>query len=164
MDLIYIKVEGGAPALSVPYKTRSSLIANEALQSSRGIDDLGSDGAQRQARDGFGDRRNTAMSWLSSNWIWVALGVGAFAFFVLGRGGCGMGHGSHDHRQRGERDEPDRLRETTGLFGTPAARVDSADSSLQPAGHAHEAALATEHASHGRAGGEAAPRRHRHGC
>jgi hypothetical protein len=111
------------------------------------------------------------MDWLSSNWIWLALGVGALALFGFGRGGCGMGHGGHDHRRESEEDQPGRPRQTTaGLFSTPAARVDSADTPLQPADHTHgapsakEGALATEHAEHGNAPGQAEPRRHRHGC
>ncbi len=111
------------------------------------------------------------MNWLGSNWIWLALGVGALALFAFGRGGCGMGHGGHDRRRRGEGDPSDRPRETTSVaLSTPAARVDSGDPTLQPAGHVHgvpsvkEAALATEHAGHGTDSDQAVSRRHRHGC
>src|SRR3972149_8360631 len=82
---------------------------------------------------GFADRRNTAMNWLSSNWVWLALGVGALALFAFGRGGCGMGHGRHDHRRREEGDQNDRPRETTGAsFSTPAARSAVVDGSPSP--------------------------------
>lgn len=111
------------------------------------------------------------MNWLISNWIWLALGVGTLALFAFGRSGCGMGHSGHDHRRAGEGDQSGHPRETTaGSFSTPAARVDTADTPLQPAGHAHgapagnETALATEHAGHGSAPGQADPHRHRHGC
>jgi len=103
------------------------------------------------------------MDWLGSNWIWLALGVGALAYFAYGRGGFGMGHGGHGHHRQGDGDQSDRPRETT-------ASVDSADTALQPAGHAHgapsakEAVSATEHAGHGSASAQAEPRRHRHGC
>ena len=110
------------------------------------------------------------MNWVASNWIWLALGVGALAFFAFGRS-CGMGHGGHDHRRRGEGDQSDRPRETTsGPLSMPATRVGSNTRAVQSAGHAHgtpspnQGALATEHAGHDRAAGQAGPSRRRHGC
>ena len=111
------------------------------------------------------------MNWLSSNWIWLALGVGALALFAFGRGGCGIGHGGHDHGRQREGDQNDPSRKTSVTpFATPAARLGSENTTVPSAGHAHgapsekEAALATEHAGHGSAPGQAEPRRHRHGC
>lgn len=110
------------------------------------------------------------MNWLSSNWIWLALSVGALALFASGRG-CGMGHGGHNHRQHDEADQREPPREVSeGSLSTPAARVASVDSPLQPSDHEHGApamgdtAFATERAGHGASVGQSAPRQHRHGC
>lgn len=111
------------------------------------------------------------MNWIASNWIWLALGVGVLALFAFGRGGYGMSHSGHDHGRRGQEGQSDRLDETTaGPRSTPATRVGSDNIAVPPTGHAHgafaanQAALATEHAGHDSAAGQAEPRRHRHGC
>ena len=107
------------------------------------------------------------MNWLSNNWIWLMLGIGALALLRFGGAGCGMGHGGHDHRRRSEEGRTDISREA---LSTPAARVGSADATLQPADHTHggppakEAALVGERAAQGRDAGQREPRRHRHGC
>jgi hypothetical protein len=120
---------------------------------------------------GSTDRRNTAMNWLSSNWIWLALGAGALAFFAFGGGGCGMGHGSHDHRRREEGDQDARPRETTATpLSTPAARPTAVNRTPSPNDHVHgapsvnEGALATQHAGHDNSPSQDTRRRHSRGC
>lgn len=107
------------------------------------------------------------MNWLYSNWIWLALG--AAALFMFSRGGCGMSHAGHDHRQRDEgRNDPGRKTTDTPI-GT-AAELRPENTLVPSTDHMHgasptgEGVVATEHAGHDGAKGEAGPRRHHHGC
>jgi hypothetical protein len=107
------------------------------------------------------------MDWLSSNWVWLAFG--AFILFAMSRGGCGMNHGGHNQHRLNEEDQLERRSETAPL-STSVRRVNSDDTTLQPADDVHEApvakeaALATEHAGHANASGSSEARRHHHGC
>lgn len=108
------------------------------------------------------------MNWLNSNWIWFALGAGAL--FMFSRGGCGMSHAGHDHRRQRDGDQNEPGRKTTDTPIVTAAEPSSENTLVPSTGHMHrappagESVLATEHAGHDSAKGEAGPRRHHHGC
>lgn len=101
------------------------------------------------------------MNWLNSNWIWFALGAGAL--FMFSRGGCGMSHAGHDHRRQRDGDQNEPGRKTTDTPIVTAAEPSSENTLVPSTGHMHrappagESVLATEHAGHDSAKGEAGP-------
>lgn len=108
------------------------------------------------------------MNWLNSNWIWFALG--AIALFMFSRGGCGSSHAGRDHRRQRDGDQNDPGRKTTDTSIVTAAEPYSENTLVPSIGHMHgaspasEGVVATEHARHDSAKGEAGPRRHHHVC